>query len=186
MPVGQHILLKPPTFPKEIFQALLLLPAIENLEVKGWTLDFVESVLNGIHLLPNLKSLLLPLDETNSGISLHSLRHIAKICPKLESFQCSIKSLSPIPEYPVPTTDALLHGLRELSVGNSSESSPLSDIKQLRLIARHLYLLFPSLETIDTSPERNAEQWIIVDELVKMCQMARADDMNRPPATANN
>ena len=168
--------LKPPTLPEETFRALLLLPAIENLEVKGWTLDFVESVLNAIQLLPNLKSLLLPLDETNSGISLHALRHVAEICPKLESFQCSIESLSQIPEYPVSTTDALSHRLRKLSVGNSSA---LSNTKQLRLIARHLYLLFPHLETINTSQERNAEQWIIIDELVKICQMARMDDKLR-------
>ena len=172
-------ILKPPTLPEETFRALLLLPAIEILEVKGWTLDFVESVLNAIPLLPNLKSLLLPLDETNSGISLHTLRQVAENCPKLESFQCSIDTLSLIPEYPVPATDALSHGLRKLSVGNSF---PLSDTKRLRLVARHLYLLFPRLETIDTSQGRNAEQWIIVDEFVKMFQTARMDDMNRPPA----
>ena len=169
-----------PTLPEETFRALLLLPAIENLEVRSWTLDCVESVLNAIQLLPNLKSLLLPLDETNSGISLRALRHVAEICPKLESFQCSIKSLSQIPEYPVSTTNAALsHRLRKLSVGNSS---PLSNAKQLRLIARHLYLLFPRLETINTSQGRNAEQWIIVDELVKICQMAHMDDMDRPSA----
>lgn len=172
-------LLNPPTFPEETLRELLLLPAIENLEIKGWMLDSVESILNKAEPIPNLKSLLLPLDETNSGISLPTLRHIAKTYPKLESFQCRIEPLSQIPEYPVPTTDALSHGLRTLSVGNSS---PLPNAKRLHLIARHLYLLFPHLETINTSEEHNAEQWVIVDELVKMCQTARMDDMNRPPS----
>jgi hypothetical protein len=105
------------------------------------------------------------------------LRRVAGTCPKLESFQCRINSLSLIPEYTVPTTEALSHGLQWLSVGNSS---PLFDTKRLSLIARHLYLLFPNLKTINTSEEHNAEQWVIVDELVKMCQTARVDDMNRP------
>ncbi|KAF8801992.1 hypothetical protein BYT27DRAFT_7173549 [Phlegmacium glaucopus] len=173
-------LLEPPTLPEETFLELLLLPAIENLEVKGWMLDSIESVLEVIQPLPNLRSLLLPLDETNSGISLFTLRHVAETCLKLESFQCRIESLSRIPEYTVPTTGALSHGLRLLSVGNSS---PLSNTKQLKLIARHLYLLFPHLETISTSEEHNAEQWAIVDELVKMCQTARMDDSNRPSIT---
>ena len=168
---------KPAILPKVIFRELLLLPAIESLEVKGWMLNSVESDIQGVESIPNLKSLLLPLDETNSGISLLTLRHVAETCPRLEIFQTRIEPLSLIPEYSVPTTEALSHGLQVLSVGNSS---PHPDSKKLYLIARHLYLLFPNLEAINTFPEYNAEQWVVVDRWVKGFQTARIDDMNRP------
>ncbi|KAF8801991.1 hypothetical protein BYT27DRAFT_7341616 [Phlegmacium glaucopus] len=109
-------------------------------------------------------------------MSLSTLRHIAITCPKLESLQCRIEPLSLIPEYTVPTTEALFHGLRTLSVGNSS---PHPDSKKLYLIARHLDLLFPHLETINTSKEHNGRQWVVVNELVKMCQTARMDERYR-------
>jgi hypothetical protein len=167
-------LLKPSTLPEEVFRTMLLLPAIESLEVKGWILDFVEGVFSAAEPIPNLKCLLLPLDEPNSSISLPTLRHVAKTCPKLESFQCYIDSLSPIS---IPTDVGLSHGLRTLSVGSSF---PHPVAKRVGcLIARHLYLLFPKLETIKNSEEHNAELWVNVDELVKMCQTARMDDLNR-------
>lgn len=168
-------LLDPPTLPVEIFRELLLLPAIESLEVQGWMLDSVESVFAVAKSIPNLKSLLLPLDEKNPGVSIPTLRRVAETCPKLESFQCRIDPLLLIP-HPIGT-GALSHGLRKLSVGNSS---PLPDPKGLYDIARHLYLLFPTLEEVQTFEKYNGEQWIIVDELVKMCQTARMYDMNRP------
>ena len=171
-------LLQPPTFPEEMFREMFLLPNIESLEVRGWILDSVEDVLSAeAEPISNLKSLTLPLavGETNFGLSLSTLRNVAKICPSLESFQCHIQSLSQIPEYPIPTNAGLSHGLRELSIGNSF---PLPD-KQLYLIARHLYLLFPNLETINTSEQHNATQWVIVEEFLKMFQNARMDDLNR-------
>ena len=174
-------LLKPSTLPEEIFQKLLLLPAIESLEVKGWGLNSVESVLNVTESIPNLKSLLLPLGRINSGISLPTLRRVAEICPKLELFQCNIQSLALIPEYTVPTTETLFHGLRTLSIGNLC---PHPDSKKLYLIARHLDLLFPHLEKITTSEGHNAEQWVVVDELVKMCQTARMDERYRLSLTS--
>jgi hypothetical protein len=141
---------------------MLLLPAFESLEVKGWVLDSVEGVLSAAGQLPNLKRLLLPLDGSNFGIYLPTLRHVAKICPKLESFQCFIDPLSPVPEYPVPANVGLSHGLRTLSVGRSF---PLAhSVTNLKhpvtkrldyLIARHLYLLFFKLEMIKTSEEHN-------------------------------
>jgi len=171
-------LLNPPTLPEEMFRTMLLLPAIESLEVKGWILDSVEDVLNAAEPIPNLKCLLLPLGEPKSGISLPTLRHVAKICPKLESIQCYINPLYPVPEYSIPTDVGLSHGLRILSVG----TFPLPVAKQLGyLIARHLYLLFPKLETIRTfnGQLEDAELWVIVDEFVKIFQTARLDDLNR-------
>ena len=174
----------PLTLPEDLFQKMLLLPAIESLEVKGWILDSVKDVLSAAESIPNLKSLLLPPGETNSGISLTTLRHVAKTCPKLESFQCyiMIDPHSPIPEYSIPTNAGLSHGLRTLSVGSSSSfPGPLPvDKKAGYLIARHLYLLFPNLETIKTSSEEHdAELWASVDEFVKIFQTARMDDLNR-------
>ena len=170
-------LLKPTTLPQDIFLELLRLPALEILEVKGWGLDSVETLFGvGLPVIPNLESLLLPLDEINSGISLSALRDVAGTCPKLKSFQCRIDSRSVIPEYTVPTTKILSHGLRTLSVGNSS---PYPDSKNLYLIARHLDLLFPHLEKITVSEEHNAKQWAVVDELVRMCQTARMDERYR-------
>ena len=175
--ISFQCLLKPPTLPEEVFRTMLLLPVIESLEVKGWILDSVEGVLSAAERIPNLKRLFLPLGEPNSGISLPTLRHVARTCPKLESFQCYIDSFSPVPEYSIPTDLGLSHGLRILSVGSSF---PLPVVKLLGyLIARHLYLLFPKLETIDISEEHNAELWGTVDNFVKMFQTARMDDLNR-------
>ena len=182
-----QFLLKPPTLPEDVFRTMLLLPAIQNLEVKGWILDSVEGVLSAVEPIPNLNCLLLPSESgrSNSGISLPTLRHVAKTCPKLESFQCyiMIDPHSPIPEYSIPTNAGLSHGLRTLSVGSSSSSFPGPlpvDKKAGYLIARHLYLLFPKLETIKTSSEEHdAELWASVDEFVKIFQTARMDDLNR-------
>jgi hypothetical protein len=175
--VSFQCLLKPSTLSEEAFRTMLLLPAIESLEVKGWILDSVESVLSAAETIPNLKCLLLPLGEPNSSISLPTLRHVAKTCPKLESFQCYIDSLSPVPEYSLPTDAGLSHGLRTLSVGSSF---PHPVAKQLYyLIARHLYLLFPELRTINTFKEHDMELWVSVDEFVKIFQIACMDDLNR-------
>jgi hypothetical protein len=170
-------LLNPPTLPEDMFRTMLFLPEIESLEVEGWVLDSVEGVLSAAEQIPNLKCLLLPLGEPNCGIFLPTLRHVAKICPKLESFQCYIDPLSPVPEYSVPTDVGLSHGLRTLSVGSSFPLPPPNKLGYL--IARHLYLLFPKLETIRTSEEHDGELWVTADEFVKMFQTARMDDLNR-------
>ena len=173
----------PPIIPKEAFQSLLFHPTIENLIVEDWTVDCAEDSILGLSAPSNLKSLFLPLDETNSGVSLSALRHVALTCPKLEIFQCRIKALSLIPEYTAPTTEILFHGLRTLSVGNS----PLHpDSKKLYLIARHLDLLFPHLERIASSGRNDGDQWIVVDELVKMCQTARMDERYRTSITSTS
>lgn len=179
----QQVLI-PPTLRNEAFRLLLFHPTIENLAVKGWTPDSVEdSILGLAEITPsNLKSLFLPLDEANSGISWSTLRHIAITCPKLQSLQCRIKPLSLIPKYTVQTTEALFHGLRTLSIGNSF---PDLHSNELYLIARHLDLLFPHLETITTFEHNaEAEPWIVVNELVKMCQTARMDERYRVSAMA--
>ena len=171
----------PPIIPKEALQSLLFHPTIKNLIVEDWTVDCAEDSILGLSAPSNLKSLFLSLDETNPGISLSTLRHVALTCPKLEIFQCRIKALSLIPEYTAPTTETLFHGLRTLSVGNS----PLhTDFMELYLIARHLDLLFPHLEMIASSGENDVDQWIVVNELVKICQTARVDERYRASITS--
>ena len=172
------------TLLNEAFRLLLFHPTVENLTVKGWTPDSVEdSILGLAELTPsNLKSLFLPLHEADSGISWSTLRHIAITCPKLRSLQCRIKPLSLIPKYSVPTTEALFHGLQTLSIGNSF---PDLHSNKPHLIARHLDLLFPHLETITTfEHSAEAEPWIAVNELVDMCQTARMDERYRALASA--
>lgn len=176
-----------PTLFNEAFRLLLFHPTIKNLTAKGWTPDSVEdSVLGLAELAPwppsNLETLFLPLDEANSGISWSNLRHIAIRCPKLRSLQCRIKPQSLIPNYTDPAaveaSEALFHGLRTISLGNSS---PDLHSNKHHLIARHLDLLFPHLETITTFEHNDAEAepWIVVHELVKMCQAARVDERHR-------
>jgi hypothetical protein len=145
--------------------------------VKGWTPDSVENSILGLaELTPSrLKTLFLPLEE-NSWISWSTLRHIAITCPNLQSLQCRIKPLSPIPKYTVPTTEVLFHGLRTLSVDN-----PFPDLHSNEFyIARHLDLLFPHLETVTTfEHNKGAGPWIVINELIKMCQTARMDEKYR-------
>jgi hypothetical protein len=160
---------------------LLLLPAIESVEIKGWSLNSVERVVS-IAESTTLRSLLLPVDETNIGVSLFTLRHVAESFPNLETFQCHIHSPDSVPEYPIPTTDALSHELQTLSLG----SSPTVPEAKHYLVARHLYLLFPYLKTINTPEKHNAEMWASVDGFVNMFQTARMDDMNRPPFRITN
>ena len=177
-----QLALIPPTLLNEAFRVLLFHPTIENLTVEGWTPDSVEdSILGLTELAPsNLKSLFLPLHEKKSGISWSAFRHIAITCPKLQSLRCRINPLSLIPKYTVPTTEVLFHGLRTLCVGNSF---PDLHSNELYHIVRHLDLLFPHLETITTFEHNaEAEPWIVVNELVKMCQTARMDERYRASA----
>jgi hypothetical protein len=180
----QQVSIIPPTLLNEVFRLLLFYPTIENITVEGWTPDSVEdSILGLAELAPsNLKSLFLPLDEEKSGISWSTLRHIAITCPKLQSLQCRINPQSLIPKYTVPTTEVLFHGLRTLSVGNSLLDLHSNELRVYHIV-RHLDLLFPHLEMITTFEHNaEAEPWIVVNELVKMCQMARRDERYRASA----
>jgi hypothetical protein len=107
------------------------------------------------------------------------LLDIAEACPMLEYLHCCIDTLSPIPLYPIPaTSEALSHGLlQSLFVANN----PISvwDFNQLLHVARHLYLTFPNLRTINSVEGPNAEQWVRIRDLVKMFQVIRKDDVYR-------
>lgn len=168
---SQVLLIQPPVLPKQVYGTLFShCPKIETLELKRWKLDSVEDFLFSLKSSApqNLKHLHLP----DSAVSLSDLRDIAEVCPMLESLQCCIDT-----HYSIPATKALSHGLQTLSVANNS--TPVWDFKQLLLVARHLYLTFPRLQTIDNTEGPNEEQWVHIRDLVEMFQTIREEDMNR-------
>jgi hypothetical protein len=169
-----------------VYETLFCHPKLEILELKRWQLDSVKDFLSSMKSSSpkNLKQLHLPIDDPGSAISLSGLLYIAEACPMLESLQCCIDTLPPIPEYSIPTTKALSHGLKSLFITNNP-ASPW-DFYQLLLVARHLYLTFPCLQTINSVEGTNAEQWVRIRDLVKMFQVIREDDVYRvsqAPAT---
>jgi len=168
----------PPVLPKQVYGTLFCHPKIETLELKRWKLDSVEHFLSSLKSSSpqNLKHLHLPMDSADSAVSLSGLLNIAEACPMLESLHCCINTLPPIPQYSIPTTKALSHGLQILFVNNPTS---LWDFNQLLLVARHLYLTFPRLQTIDTVDGPDAEQWLRVRDLIKTFQAIRADDVYR-------
>ena len=171
-----------PVFPKVVYESLFCYPNLEILEFKQWKLDSVGDLLLSMKSScpQNLKQIHLPIDDPSSvAISLSGLLDLAEACPKLESLHCCIDTLSPIPEYSIPTTKALSHGLQSLFVANNPTSTSLWDFNQLLLVARHFYLTFPCLQTINSVEGPNAEQWVRIHALVKMLQVARHDDVLR-------
>ena len=168
-----------PVLPKQVYGPLFCYPNLEILKFKQWRLDSVEDLLLSMKSSSNnkkLKQLNLPIDDPESAISLYGLLDIAEACPMLQSLHCSINTSSPIPKYSSPTTEALSHGLQSLFVANNPTS--LWDFDQLLLVARHLYLTFPRVQTIDSVEGPNAEQWVRIRELVRMFQVIRQDNID--------
>jgi hypothetical protein len=166
------------TLPKEVYGTLFRHPKIETLEFKRWKLDSVEDFIFSLTTSgpENLKHLHMPIDDPDSAVSLSRLSDIAEACPMLESLQCRINTLSPIPPYSSPPTKALTHGLQILSIVHDITS--FWDFNQVLLVARHLYLAFPYIQTIDCK-SFNADQWVRIHDLVKMFQVIREDDVYR-------
>jgi hypothetical protein len=169
-----------PVLPKLVYETLFCHPNLEILEFKQWKLDSVEDLLLSMNSSSpkKLKQLHLPIDDPSSvAIPLSGLLDIAEACPMLESLHCCIDTCLPIPKYSIPTTKSLSHGLKSLFVANNPTS--LWDFNQLILVARHLYLIFPCIQTIDSVEGPNAEQWVRISDLVKMFQVIRQDDVYR-------
>jgi hypothetical protein len=169
----------PPTLPKEVYGTLFYHPKIETLEFQRWKLDPVEDFIFSLKTSgpKNLKHLHMPIDDPDSAVSLSRLSDIAEACPMLKTLQCSIDTLSLIPEYPIPATKVLAHGLQRLTV--TSNPTSLWNFNQLLLVARHIYLIFPYLQTIDNMEGSNAdsaEQWVHIHDGVKMYQTIREDN----------
>ena len=169
----------PPALPKQVYKTLLRHPRLEILDCKRWKLDSVKDFLLSLKSSrsKNLKQLHLPIDGPNPAVPLSGLLDIAKAFPMLESLQCCIDKLSPIPQYPIPTTSALSHGLQTLIIANNPTSH--WDFNELLLVTRHLYLMFPNIQTIDNVEGPKAEQWVCVRELVEMFQTIHKDDLYR-------
>ena len=176
---SSHPLSIPPALPKQVYETLLRHPRLEILDCKRWKLDSVQDFLLSLELSgsKNLKQLYLPIDGPNPAVSLSGLLYIARAFPMLESLQCCIDTLSPIPQYSIPTTSALSHGLQALIIANNPTSH--WDFNQLLLVARHLYLMFPHIQTIDNVEGLKAEQWLHICELVEMFQTIHKDDLYR-------
>ena len=173
-----------PTLLATVYGPLFCHPKLEILEFKQWKIDPVENFLSSLKSSrpQKLKQLHLPAEDPDgSAIPLSGLLDIAEACPMLEYLHCCIDTLSPIPEYPIPaTTKVLSHGLlQSLFVANNPTPTSLWDFNRLLLVARHLYLTFPNLQTIDNVEGPNAEQWVRIRDLVKMCQVIRMDDVYR-------
>ena len=168
-----------PALPKQVYGTLFSHPNIEIVEFERWTLDSVQDFLSSLTSsgTKNLKRLHLPIDDPDAAVPLSGLLDIAKACPMLQSLQCCVSTLSPIPGCSIPTR-ILPHGLQTLVVANNPTS--LWDFSQLLLVARHLYLAFPHIQTIDSLElGSKAEQWMHIRDLVKMFQTVRQDDMYR-------
>ena len=179
-------LFAPPVLLKLVYGTLFRHPRLEILEFKRWELDSVKDFLSSMKSSgpKNLKQLHLPINDPGSAISLSGLLDIAEACPMLESLHCCIDTLPPIPKYSIPTTKALSHGLKSLFIANNPAS--FWDFDHILLVARHLYLTFPCLQTINSVEGTNAEQWVRIRDLVKMFQVIREDDVYRvsqAPAT---
>ena len=169
----------PPALPKEVYGTLFCHPKIETLEFQQWKLDSVEDFIFSLKISgpKSLKHLHMPMDDPDSAVSLPRLLDIAEACPMLKSLQCSIDTLSLIPECPIRATKALAHGLQTLTV--TSKPTLLYNFNQLLLVARHIYLVFPYIQTIDNMEGSNAdsaEQWVHIHDVVKMYQAIREDD----------
>ena len=170
----------PPVLPKLVYGTLFRYQKLEILELKQWQLVSVEDFLSSMKSSgpKNLKQLHLPIDDPGSAISLSGLLDIAEACPMLESLHCCIDTLPPIPEHSIPTTKALSHGLLK-SLFIATNPASVWDFNQILLVARHLYLTFPCLQTINCVEGPNAEQWVRIRDQVKMFQVIREDDMYR-------
>ena len=170
-------LLTLPVLPKLVYGPLFCHPNLEILEFKQWKLDSVGELLSSMKSSgpKKLKHLRLPLDDPDSAISLSGLLDIAEACPMLESLHCYIDTLPPIPEYSIRPTKGLSHGLQSLFVANNPSPTSLWDFNQLLLVARHLHLTFPRLQTIDSMEGSNVEQWMRIRDLVQMFQVIRED-----------
>ena len=171
-----------PALSEQVYGPLFCHPKIEILEFKRWKLDSVEDFLFSLKTSSpkHLKQLYLPLDgPDNSAVSLYDLLDIAEACPMLDILQCCMSTLpQQIPEYSVPAGQKVLsHGLQHLFVANHP-TLPW-DFNELLLVARHLYLLFPHLQTIYSVEGPKAEQWVRIRDLIKMFQTIRKDDVYR-------
>ena len=197
-PGGSQIPSKPFNLPDMILDYLLEHTKLEHLEIEGWTLPETISC----HKLFfsdtfNLKTVCLPVGSKASTIQVIDLLSIAKSHPDLVSLQCGIQSLSNFTAPPL-SIEMPSHGLKILSVGNSSEAAHAAiDWKQKLSIAAFLDTLFPNLERIETlfpkferietsfssfgqietragaTNPSASEQWECIYDLVKMCQTSR-------------
>jgi hypothetical protein len=124
---------------------------------------------------PKLRTLsVLPLNPSQTFISLSTLRIIAENCPKLRHLQIQLDT-STIPPFDT-SSKSLRHNLEVLTVaGHKDLDQPSSNtITQCQIrMARHLDLIFPFLKSIEVLLQPNDVTWSGIHDLVKLCQDAR-------------
>jgi len=146
-----------------IFKPLCALSQLEYLEIRA--IPLLQSTDEDFHDLvsawPKIKSLFVPFTHAHNSTTLLALHSVAEFCPHLKYLQMSIRTDN-LPSFSV--TPVFSHNLEILSFRDSTVGDP-------SLVARHLDLLFPRLQSIRA--EKFANEWKEVEKLVHMCQDVR-------------
>ncbi|TFK73117.1 hypothetical protein BDN72DRAFT_956736 [Pluteus cervinus] len=113
---------------------------------------------------PALEHLALP---RGNVITMDALSKVAQLCPQLHSLAVGVDTQT-FPTLPATQYSAITHGLRVLSVGDSS-------LQNIHLVTRHLNRLFPHLEAIvNTNPA-----WVAVWDLLTLQRSMAMDNSQR-------
>ncbi|KDR66429.1 hypothetical protein GALMADRAFT_217009 [Galerina marginata CBS 339.88] len=181
--------------PGSTISCLSSLRNLEQLEISGVGISDLDRALAGTNeLWPKIQTLRLPLSSNSSnnartgvyGLSLSTLRHLARSCLHLTSIQSFIilpsdhSSLTGFDDKPIS------HPLKSLSVGCFPEAQWRHDSENMDKVyhtASCLYAIFPNLDTIQTHEQYASEFWTEVHKLVKIYQKIRALDRLRYGST---
>jgi len=181
----------PPTLPSRAVEKMLLHPTLERLEIADWTLESTATCLSCLAPGPlrfksKLTTLCLPVGTINAGMKLSELRYLAVSCPDLISLQSTIVlDLQNLPPYGFgrAADDALSHNLKTLSVGSRAGSNWSWSLGEILTTARHLFVLFPALQNIQTHKGQQESRWVNIRTLFLMCQTACLDNNARSSAS---
>ena len=154
-----------PILPSHVVKKMLLHPTLEHLEISNWKLLAAATSLSclapsPLHFESKLKTLHFPVGSINRGINLSELRRLAVTCPDLVSLQSTIMlDLKNLPPYELEqaVNDPLSHNLQLLSIGSVEGSS--WTLRTFLTVARHLFVLFPALQKIQTHEGQDTPLW---------------------------
>ena len=154
-----------PILPSHVVKKMLLHPTLEHLEISNWKLLAAATSLSclapsPLHFESKLKTLHFPVGSINRGINLSELRRLAVTCPGLVSLQSTIMlDLKNLPPYELEqaVNDPLSHNLKLLSIGSVEGSS--WTLRTFLTVARHLFVLFPALQKIQTHEGQDTLLW---------------------------
>ena len=181
----------PPILPSRAVEKMLLHPTLEHLEISDWTLESTATCLSCLAPGPlrfksKLTTLVLPVGTINAGIKLSELRYLALSCPDLVSLQSTIVlDLQNLPPYGFgrAADGALSHNLKTLSVGSQAGYDWSWSLRETLTTARHLFVLFPALQNIQTHQGQYESRWVNTRTLFLVCQTACLDNNARSSAS---